>query len=237
MDATAAPADRLPRLLDELAALYGPAEWRPSGRPLEELLQTILSQHTSDLNSGRAYRSLVARFPAQATNSAPSAAAVPDFVAIRDAPLPLLAEAIRSGGLAEMKAARIQAVLRHLSTDAGPPRLLPLADLPLDQARARLTALPGIGPKTAACVLLFAVGLPDLPVDTHVHRVSRRLGLIDQRQSAEAAHGALLALTPAADRYRLHVGLIRHGHQVCKAPTPRCQDCRLRPLCPYPSMA
>jgi endonuclease-3 len=147
----------------------------------------------------------------------------------------VVADAIRGGGLAAVKAARIQAVLRALSTGDGEPALPDLAAMPLASAQRFLTALPGVGPKTAACVLMFGLGLPAMPVDTHVHRVSRRLGLIPERMSAEAAHAALEAITPPADVYSLHVNLIRHGRRVCRAPSPRCQVCCVRALCPYPT--
>ncbi|MCC6629553.1 MAG: endonuclease III [Chloroflexi bacterium] len=213
-----APAVRLPLILARLDDAYGQPVWQPSGDPLTELIQTILSQHTSDVNSGRAYQSLVAHFP--------------NLAAVRDAPPPLVVDAIRMGGLAEVKTRRIQAVLAALSASGGPPRLPDLTALPLAEARRYLTDLPGVGPKTAACVLMFGLGLPALPVDTHVHRVSRRLGLIPDRMSAEAAHAALEALAPPADAYRLHVDLIRHGRRVCRAPTPRCAVCVVRDLCP-----
>jgi endonuclease-3 len=217
------PAERLPRILDALEAAYGRPDWRASGEPLAELVQTILSQHTSDINSERAYRSLREHYPT--------------FAAVRDAPLPLVAEAIRSGGLAEVKARYIQAVLQALSPNGGEPALPDLTARPLDEAQRFLTGLPGVGPKTAACVLLFGLGLPAMPVDTHVHRVSRRLGLIPNRLSANAAHAALEAITPPADIYSLHVNLIRHGRRVCRAPQPACPACVLRDLCPYPAIS
>jgi endonuclease-3 len=221
MKVSAPPTTPVGSILATLEAAFGRPDWRPTGRPLDELIQTILSQHTSDINSARAYQMLVERFPT--------------FAAIRDAPMPLVAEAIRSGGLAEVKAQRIQAVLRALSPDGGPPVLPDLAPRPLDEARRFLTDLPGVGPKTAACVLLFALGRPALPVDTHVHRVSRRLGLISARLSAAAAHAVLEAMTPVADVYSLHVNLIRLGRRVCRAPVPRCGACCLRDGCPYPA--
>jgi endonuclease-3 len=223
MTTAAAPAERLPRILAMLEAAYGRPVWQSSGEPLTELVQTILSQHTSDSNAGRAFRSLCERFPS--------------FAAVRDAPLPLVAEAIRAGGLAEVKAQRIQAVLRALSVDGGPPALPDLTAWPLAEARRFLTGLPGVGPKTAACVLLFSLGRPALPVDTHVHRVSRRLGLIPARMSADAAHAALEAMTPPADVYSLHICLIRHGRRVCRALAPRCAACVVQALCPYPAAA
>jgi endonuclease III len=221
MTPLAPPAARLPAILATLDEIYDRPRWRSHGEPLAELVQTILSQHTSDINSGRAYRSLRARFP--------------DLAAVRDAPLPLVAEAIRCGGLAEVKAARIQAVLRALSDGDAPPRLPDLTAMPLAEAKRFLTGLPGVGPKTAACVLLFSLGLPALPVDTHVHRVSRRLGLIPDRMSADAAHEALEALLAPEDVYRFHVLLIRHGRRICKAPTPRCEVCPVRAPCPVGS--
>jgi endonuclease-3 len=221
MKVSALPTTPVGPILATLEAAFGRPDWRPTGRPLEELVRTILSQHTSDINSARAYQTLVERFPT--------------FATVRDAPTPLVAEAIRSGGLAEVKAQRIQAVLRALSPNGGPPALPDLAALPLDEARRFLTDLPGVGPKTAACVLLFAVGRPALPVDTHVHRVGQRLGLIPARLSATAAHAVLEAMTPPDDVYSLHVNLIRLGRRVCRAPVPRCGACCLRARCPYPA--
>ena len=217
------PAERLPVILDRLEAAYGRPAWRATGEPLAELVKTILSQHTSDINSGRAYASLMRQLAG--------------FAAVRDAPEPLVAAAIRSGGLAAVKARRIQAVLRALSPAGGEPALPDLRAMPLDQAQRFLTTLPGVGPKTAACVLMFGLALSALPVDTHVHRVSRRLGLIPPRMSADAAHAALEAITPPEDVFSLHVSLIRHGRQVCRAPAPACHVCCVRSLCPYPATA
>ena len=211
--------ERLPVILTRLDLAYGRPVWHSTGPPLPELVQTILSQHTSDVNAGRAYRSLVDHFA--------------DFAAVRDAPAPMVADSIRVGGLAEVKAGRIQAVLRALSANGNAPSLPDLTAMPMAHARQLLVALPGVGPKTAACVLLFSLGLPALPVDTHVHRVSCRLGLIPGSTTADAAHGMLEALVPPDDVYRMHVGLIRHGRRICRAPTPRCDECVLADLCPY----
>lgn len=216
----APPAERLPHILAALEAAYGRPEARATGDPLGTLIQTILSQHTSDVNSERAYAGLRARFL--------------DWAAVRDASLPEVADAIRGGGLAEVKARYIQAVLQALSPGGGQPALPDLAAMPLPEARGYLTSLPGVGPKTAACTLLFAMGLPAMPVDTHVHRVGRRLGLIPERMTAGAAHAALEAITPPADVYSLHVSLVRHGRRICRAPVPRCEICPVRRLCPYP---
>lgn len=196
-----------------LEGLYGRPALAASGRPLDQLIQTILSQHTSDLNSSRAFTDLVRRFP--------------DWSAARDAPVTDVADAIRSGGLADLKARRIQAVLRQLGDDD----LEDLAEQPPDDALARLTALPGVGPKTAACVLLFACGRPVLPVDTHVHRVALRLGLIPQGTRTAAAQARLEAQLAPDDVYSFHVNMIRHGRAVCRARNPRCAACGLRDHC------
>lgn len=208
---------------EALTAYYGepvptPVEQRRD--PLSELILVVLSQHTSDVNADRAFASLRARFP--------------DWEAVRTAPVEEVAAAIRSGGLAMLKAVRIQRILNQILERTGRLDLEFLRQRPLSEARAFLRSLDGVGPKTAACVLLFSLGLPALPVDTHVHRVARRLGLIDPRLSAEAAHDELERLVPAEEVYRFHVNLIRHGRQICKAQRPRCAICPLRHLCPYP---
>lgn len=198
---------------------YGRKTWVPYHGPLEELVQTILSQHTSDVNSERAYLELRRRFST--------------WEAVRDAPVDDVVDAIRSGGLAEQKARRIQQVLATvLDCDPDEP-LSCLNSLPLDEAKAYLTSLPGVGPKTAACVLLFACGRPALPVDTHVYRVSKRLGLIDERVTEQQAHDRLESLLDAEDVYTFHVNMIAHGRAVCTARNPRCATCPLSDLCRY----
>jgi endonuclease-3 len=178
----------------------------------------VLSQHTSDVNADRAFASLRAAFPTwEEVVAAPEAA---------------VADAIRSGGLANTKAPRIQAILREVRDREGADDLGRLRDLPDAEARAYLTSLPGIGPKTAAVVLSFALGRDAIPVDTHVHRVARRLGLVPPKASAEQADRLLHALVPDGLRTRLHVGLIRLGREICKAPIPRCALCPLKDLCP-----
>ena len=201
-----------------LTAAYGPPEpLRPSD-PLAGLIGTILSQHTSDANSERAFAALLARFG--------------DLEAVSRAPVAAIEDAIRIGGLAKVKAPRIKAVLQRLQEERGTLDLEFLRELDLPTARDYLTRLGGVGPKTAACVLLFNLGLPAIPVDTHVHRVSRRLGLIGPRTGAARAHAILEALVPPEKAYSFHVNLIRHGRRVCRAPRARCEICPLADLCP-----
>jgi endonuclease-3 len=207
-------------LYAELVAMYGIPAWEPTGDPLGELTQTILSQHTSDVNSVRAYANLRKAFP--------------DWSAMRDAPVEAVEEAIRMGGLARLKAERIQRVLRELSAESGAaPSLDGLRDMTMEQARAALESLPGVGPKTSACVLLFALGKAAFPVDTHVLRVTRRLGLIGPKVSADRAHGILEELIPPAWRHTAHLDLIAHGRTLCSAQRPDCGHCPLRPRCQF----
>lgn len=205
-------------ILRLLGEAHGLPAWRPHRDPLAELVLTILSQNTSDSNSGRAFVRLMARFP--------------DWRAVADAPVELVEEAIRPGGLAPTKAPRIQAALREVLARTGGFDLSFLEGMPLEEARAWLTSLPGVGPKTAACVLLFALGRPAMPVDTHVHRVARRLGLIPARATPEQAHALLEGIVPPDDVYALHMTLVKHGRRVCIAGRPRCSGCVLRHVCP-----
>jgi endonuclease-3 len=186
--------------------------------PLDELILTVLSQHTSDVNADRAFTSLRATYPSWGRLVA--------------APETAVADAIRSGGLANTKAPRIKAILREVYDREGAYDLARLREMTDVDARAYLTSLPGIGPKTAAVVLSFALGRDAIPVDTHVHRVARRLGLVPAKASAERADRLLHDLVPEGLRTRLHVGLIRLGREICKAPTPRCRECPLLDLCP-----
>lgn len=203
-----------------LTQTFGDAVWSPKLDALGELVLTILSQHTSDRNSGAAFDVLYDRFRGS-------------WEEVIHAPTEEVAAAIKSAGLSNIKAPRIQAVLREVKARTGALDLDFLADLPLEDGKCWLTSLPGVGPKTAACVLMFSFGLPAMPVDTHVHRVSRRLGLIAQGVSADRAHEQLEALVPAERVYPFHINLIRHGRQVCKAPTPRCELCPLVSQCDY----
>ncbi|HET7037849.1 MAG TPA: hypothetical protein VFI42_19405 [Thermomicrobiaceae bacterium] len=183
---------------------------------IDGLIGTILSQHTSDLNSERALRSLKERFSSWSD--------------VRDAPVAAVADAIRRGGLAEVKAPRIQRVLDRVLQNGTMDRL---ADLPLAEAKLELTSLPGVGPKTAACVLLFSCGRPALPVDTHVYRVAGRLGLIPPGTSAEAAHDQLERQLAPDEVYSFHVNMIRHGREICHARNPACERCPLAGECVY----
>jgi endonuclease-3 len=190
----------------------------PHGRPIEELVRTVLSQNTSDTNRDVAYARLRDRFPT--------------WEEVRDAPLDQVAEAIRPGGLWQTKAPRIQEILRRISSDGGKPDLDWIADAPREEALRFLTDLPGVGRKTAACVLIFAFDRPEFPVDTHVHRVGMRLGLLRERASFEEAHDEIMRLVDPEDAYELHINLIRHGRAICR-PRPRCEECGLRRMCPY----
>jgi endonuclease-3 len=194
--------------------------WTPTHDPLGELIATFLSQNTSDVNSDRAYTALRATFPSWDD----VLAAHPDE----------LARTIRSGGLANLKSQRIQSILRGLLARHGSLSLDFLEQLPMPAARALLAEFAGVGPKTIACVLLFACGQPAFPVDTHVFRVTTRLGLLPSKCTAEKAHAVLEPQIPRPKVYSAHVNLIRHGRRVCKAQRPDCQHCCLRDLCPYP---
>ncbi len=198
---------------------YGQHEWRPRLDPLSELIFTVLSQNTSDVNRDQAWRRLKERFPTWESVLAADAADI--------------AEAIRPGGLANVKAPRIQEVLCVVKQEEGEFSLDFLAEMEVDQARRWLTALHGVGPKTAAIVLLFSLGKPAFPVDTHVHRVSQRLGLIGPKTSREQAHEVLEELLPPKIYYTFHLNLIAHGREVCKAQRPRCAACVLQEHCDY----
>ncbi len=198
---------------------YGDRKRHPHLEPIGELVSTILSQNTNDVNRDRAYAQLRERFPT--------------WEAVRDADLAEVQEAIRPAGLASSKGPAIQRALRQISETQGQINLDFLAEMPLDEAKKWLTSLNGVGPKTAAIVLLFSFNRPAFPVDTHVHRVSRRLGLIGPKVSREKAHDILEALLPPETYYAFHLNLIEHGRQVCHARQPRCESCPLLVLCDY----
>lgn len=203
---------------ERLKSVYGPVEWRPRMVALDELIFTVLTQHTSDLNAGRAYDSLRKKLPT--------------WGEVIEADTVIVANAIRHGGLANQKSVRIQKILADVLQRLGHFNLEFLAGLPLEEARAWFTTLPGVGPKTAAVVMAFSLKMPAFPVDTHVHRVSKRLGLISQKTTADQAHSIMEAMIPEEDRYDMHVLLITHGRQVCKARIPLCAVCPLTIECP-----
>ncbi|MBN1310884.1 MAG: endonuclease III [Anaerolineae bacterium] len=210
---------RYKRLAEALSQEYGHPTWRQHLPPVDELVSTILSQNTSDTNRDKAFDALKERFPA--------------WEAVRDAPVDDIIEAIRPAGLSNRKGPRIQAALSHLTETQGSITLDHLADMPVEEAKAWLTGIDGIGPKTAAIILCFAFGLPAFPVDTHVHRVTGRLGLIDKKTSAEKAHTVLEEIVPPEDYYAFHLQVIQHGRQVCHARGPECDRCVLRQDCDY----
>jgi endonuclease-3 len=197
---------------------YGPPE-RKHLDPVSELVCTILSQNTNDLNRDVAYQALRARFPT--------------WEQVRDAPVEEVIEAIRPAGLANQKGPRIQAALRKITEERGRLDLDFLADMPVEEAKAWLTRMNGVGPKTAAIILLFSLNRPAFPVDTHIHRVTRRLGLIGPKVTAEQAHGILEGLIAPEHYYAFHLNLIQHGRLICKAGKPRCELCAIREYCDY----
>ena len=205
-------------VLSLLGKEYGPIQWEPRPDPASELVSTVLSQHTSDINSERAFQNLMDTFGS--------------LEAVAEADVERIAEAVWMGGLARVKAPRIKAVLQQVLKEQGSLELDFLREMPLAEAKAWLTRLPGVGPKTAAIILCFALGMPAMPVDTHIHRVSKRLGLIGPKVSADAAHDILEAMVKPGEVFAFHVYLITHGRRVCKAQRPQCQSCVLAWGCP-----
>ncbi len=213
------PRRRVLAIRDRLRAIYGQPRNQPHGHPIAELVRTVLSQHTNDTNRDAAFGRLRERFPT--------------WVEVRDAPLDGVREAIRPGGLAETKAPRIQDILRLISD--GPdsePDLDWIERTPPEESMSFLTSLPGVGRKTAACVLMFTYGIPEIPVDVHVYRVGGRLGLFPETASFDRAHDEIKTVVDPADAYELHMNLISHGRRVCR-PVPRCGECELRRMCPF----
>ncbi len=201
-----------------LLEAYGEPRLRPSD-PIGTLVSTILSQNTNDRLRDLALRRLRERFPT--------------WEEVRGAPVAEIAQAVQVSGLGAQKAQRIKAALERIAAERGALSLDFLREMPLEEARRWLTSFDGVGPKTAAIVLLFALGMPAFPVDTHVHRVSKRLGLIPPNTSREKAHSILEALLPQAIYYPFHINVIRHGREVCGARRPQCQRCSLRDLCAW----
>jgi len=209
------------RLLRDTYHAEGPRRGHAASvPPTDELVLTVLSQSTTDVNSWRGYQALRERYGG-------------DWEKVADAPVAEIEEAIRPCGLSRQKAPRIKAILRRLREERGSVSLDFLAVMPPDEALEYLMSFHGVGRKTASCVLLFSLGMPAMPVDTHVHRVARRLALIPPTVSAEQAHDLLEALLPEDDYYDFHVNMITHGRQTCTARNPACERCPVLRLCPY----
>ncbi len=228
---------RVLRIRDCLRAVYGIPRMAPHGRPLDELILTVLSQSTNDRNRDVAFLALRERFARGGGEGGPPSPI--DYAAMLAAPVSEVEEAIRPGGISKVKSARIQAILAcdrgelGARRDPGDPLSLEwMRDAPIEESRAYLCALPGVGRKTAACVLLFSYGLPDIPVDTHVSRVGTRLGLFRPGAPFEELHDQMLALTPAGHELEFHVNLLRHGRRTCHARKPACDECALARMCP-----
>ncbi len=243
---------RVLRIRDRLREVYGIPRMAPHGRPLDELILTVLSQSTNDRNRDVAFLRLRERF---AKPGEPI-----DYEAVLAAPVSEVEEAIRPGGISKVKSARIHAILAAIVAPLGdqanstrsesyserddadeapsgcnaqdPLSLEWMRDAPIESSRAYLCALPGVGRKTAACVLLFSYGLPDIPVDTHVSRVGTRLGLFRPGAPFEELHDQMLAITPPGEELEFHVNLLRHGRRTCHARNPACRECALARMCP-----
>jgi endonuclease-3 len=213
------PAEHALAVHQKLLEFYGYPEWRNPLPPLDELVSTILSQNTNDANRDRAYQALCAAFPT--------------WEAVRDADPTAVIAAIRPAGLANQKGPRIQQVLREITIQRGDLDLGFLAELSADEASQWLLQFKGVGPKTAAIVLQFSLGKPAFPVDTHIYRVSGRLGLRPANCSAEGAHTLLASLLPPETYYPAHLNIIRLGREICQARKPQCPRCPLQDLCVY----
>ncbi|MCY3020792.1 MAG: endonuclease III [Planctomycetota bacterium] len=212
--------DALLNVHARLRRTYGPRSWRVDREPiLDSLIGTILSQSTSDVNSNRAFGQLKTAFP--------------DWDAARLAPAAAIEAAIRSGGLAKTKARRIKDILQRVHAARGDTSLEHLRRAPTERIKKELGELPGVGPKTIACVLMFNLKRPDFPVDTHIHRISRRLGWVPPKASAEETYQVLNAVVPERLTYELHVLLITHGRRLCRSQNPQCIDCPLWLSCAY----
>ncbi len=210
---------RLKTIEKRLARRYSARAWKSRGSAVDVLIATILSQNTSDINSARAFKSLKTTFPS--------------WESARTAPLRKIENAIKIGGLAKMKAAYIRAALERIKKDNGKYDLNRLKRRPLNESLAYLTSFHGVGEKTAACVLLFAFGLKIMPVDTHVQRVSQRLGLVPRENNRGKTFQFWFGQKNIVDYYNLHLNLVRHGRETCLARKPRCADCVMNDLCGF----
>ena len=209
---------KMRQISDGLLDVYGPIEWITRRKAIDELVYTILSQHTSDVNSERAFANLMSEFG--------------DFDSVADADEKEIEITIRSGGLSKSKAPRIKKVLNDIRAEVGSFDLSFLSEMPMQNAKEWLMKFNGIGPKTAAIILCFSFQMPAMPVDTHIFRVSKRLGLIGKKITAEKAHDLLERVVPSAEVFQFHMFLIRHGRDTCKARRPSCDVCVLSHICP-----
>lgn len=214
-------AKRAIKIHERLLEFYGEPVWRNPLPAIDELVSTILSQNTNDINRDRGFRALRAKFPT--------------WEQVRDAPAQEVVEAIRPAGLSNQKGPRIQQVLRSITEERGDLDLSFLGDLSVDEARAWLTKFNGVGPKTAAIVLCFALGKAAFPVDTHIYRVTGRIGLRPERMTVEQAHPHLEDLFPPETYYPAHLNIIRLGREICTARRPYCEKCPIVDLCDYGS--
>ena len=212
-------SQRALKIHETLFEVFGEPTWRNPLPPVDELVSTILSQNTNDANRDRAFRALRAKFA--------------DWESVRDANAGDVVAAIRPAGLANQKGPRIQRVLRQITEERGGLDLSFLKDLPLEEARGWLMKFNGVGPKTAAIVLCFSLGRPAFPVDTHIYRVTGRIGLRPEKMTVEQAHPHLEALFPPETYYAAHLNLIRLGREVCHARKPDCPNCPIRKLCDF----
>ncbi len=203
----------------QLIEYYGFPEWRNPLPPIEELVSTILSQNTNDTNRDRAFQALKSRFPT--------------WEEVRDAEVSQVIETIRPAGLANQKGPRIQNILKEITRQRGELDLSFLYEMTTDQARHWLLQFKGVGPKTAAIVLQFSLEKPAFPVDTHIYRVTGRLGIRPEKMNADQAHDYLAGLLPPETYYAAHLNLIRLGREICHARKPNCQDCPLQDFCDY----
>lgn len=210
------------RIIEELSALYGIFEQTPRYNALDELIFTVLTQHTSDLNAERAFDRL--------------RETIPTWEEVMVANQQAIADAIFHGGMSNQKSKRIKHILADILKRHGKLEIEFLREYELEDARKWLVDLPGVGPKTAAVVMAFALGMPAFPVDTHIHRVSKRLGLIEEKTTADAAHEIMEYQVRPDLRFQLHMQLITHGRQICKARRPLCGECPLSEDCPSSSV-
>ncbi|MDR3577730.1 MAG: endonuclease III [Anaerolineaceae bacterium] len=207
------------QVAERLEAFYGRPDWREPLQPLDEMISTILSQNTNDRNRDLAFQSLKARFPS--------------WDAVRDAESSQVVDAIRIAGLANQKGPRMQEVLRQITAERGSFDLFFLRDLPPEEVRSWLVRFKGVGPKTASIVMQFSLGMSAFPVDTHIYRVSGRLGLRPAKMSVEQAHEHLASLFSPDSYGPVHLNIIRLGREICQARRPNCPACPLKEICDY----